>query len=181
MTLPNADEPASLAAPLRSVLAHRLRDHPMVRAAWLFGSRARGTERPDSDVDVAVLIDDARAATPARLKDAIWHLVAVLARDVPSERIDLVILNGAPALLRHRVIRDGVLLTSRSAADRVRFVRQTIRDHQDLEPRLREFTRRRIRRLREDRGDDGRYGDLLAAARRTRRLLAPPERPRSGD
>ena len=181
MTLPNATAPTPPAAPLRGLIARRLRDEPMVHAAWLFGSRARGTERPDSDIDVAVLIDDARAATPARLKDAIWHLGPVLARDVPSERIDLVILNGAPALLRHRVIRDGVLLTSRSAADRVRFVRRTIRDYQDFEPRLREFTRRRIRRLRDDRDDDGRYGDLLAAARRTRRLLGPPEKPRSGD
>ena len=72
-------------------------------------------------------------------------------RDVRSDLIDLVLLNEAPALLRHRVIRDGVLLTARTDAERARFARRTIRDHQDIEPRLRAFTRRRIRRLKEER------------------------------
>ena len=170
-------KPDAPAAPLGDALARALRAEPMVRVAWLFGSRARGTERPDSDIDVAVLVDEARVATPTQVKETIWQLVAALARDVRSDRIDLAILNGAPALLRHRVIRDGALLTARTDAERARFVRRTIRDYLDLEPRLRELTRRRIRRLREDRDDDGRYGDLLAAARRTRRLLATAETP----
>ncbi|WP_174425519.1 nucleotidyltransferase family protein [Cupriavidus basilensis] len=29
---------------------------PLVFKAWLFGSRVRGTERPDSDIDIAVEI-----------------------------------------------------------------------------------------------------------------------------
>ncbi|MCY4659542.1 MAG: nucleotidyltransferase domain-containing protein [Acidobacteria bacterium] len=173
MNLATAPVPDPTAGSLRDALARRLRAEPVVRAAWLFGSRARGAERPDSDVDVAVLVDDVPVATPTLRKQVIWQLVASLAHEIRSDRIDLVLLNDAPALLRHRVIRDGVLLTARTPGERARFVRRTIRDYQDFEPRLREFTRLRIRRLREDRDDDGRYGDLLAAARRTRRLLAP--------
>lgn len=30
---------------------------PIVNRLWIFGSRARGTERPDSDLDVAIEID----------------------------------------------------------------------------------------------------------------------------
>lgn len=37
---------------------------PGVQAVWLFGSRARGDERPDSDVDVAVLAEGAGAEDP---------------------------------------------------------------------------------------------------------------------
>jgi predicted nucleotidyltransferase len=34
-----------------------------LRAAWLFGSAARGDARPDSDIDVLVILDAADAAT----------------------------------------------------------------------------------------------------------------------
>ena len=37
---------------------------PGVQAVWIFGSRARGDERPDSDVDVAVLAEGAGAEDP---------------------------------------------------------------------------------------------------------------------
>ena len=87
-----------------------------------------------------------------------------------GERLDIVLLNDAPALLRHRVIRDGILLFARSDAERVRFVLRTIREYQDLEPRLREHTCRRVLRLRERRAN-GRYGDILEMARRAGWLL----------
>ena len=172
-------------APVRRLcadLARGLRAEPTVHLAWLFGSRSRGAERPDSDVDVAVLVDDASADGPAAAKDTLFRVIGALGRVVRSDLIDLVILNHAPPLLRHRVIRDGVLLYACSAAERVRFVRRTLRDYQDMEPRLRAFTRARIRRLQEERPrHDGRYHDLLDAARRTGRLLAAAAQPRSGE
>ena len=158
---------------LRDRLAHALRGDSTVRLAWLHGSRARGTARRESDIDVAVLLDDEGVATPSAIKDSIWRLAGALGREVPSDRLDLVFLNDAPALLRHRVIRDGVLLLARSDAERVRFVLRTLREYQDMEPRLREFTRRRVERLKEQRAD-GRYGDFLETARRAGKLLGTP-------
>ena len=158
-------------------LAYRLGDDSSVRLAWLHGSWARGGARRESDVDVAVLLGEEYAADPASYKDSIWRLAGALGREIPSDRLDLVLLNNAPALLRHRVIRDGVLLFVRCEAERVRFVLRTIREYQDLEPRLREHTRRRMQRLKEGRAH-GRYGDLLETARRTGRLLGPAAKPR---
>jgi len=158
-------------------LAQALKDDRSVRLAWLHGSRARGTARPESDIDVAVLLDDDHAANPTAIKDSIWRLAGALGREVPSDRLDLVLLNDAPALLRHRVVRDGVLLFARSEPERVRFVLRTIREYQDLEPRLREHTRHRVRRLKERR-ESGRFGDILASARRAGRLLGPAAKPR---
>jgi predicted nucleotidyltransferase len=166
---------------LRDSLARGLRTEPTVRLAWLFGSRARGTERRDSDVDVAVLVDDACADGPGALKDSYFRLIPAMTGAVRSDLIDLVILNHAPPLLRHRVVRDGVLLYACSDAERVRFVHGTLREYLDFEPRLREQTRLLIRRLKEGRPrHDGRYRDLLEAARRTRRLPAAAAQPRPG-
>ena len=148
-----------------------------VRLAWLHGSRARGTARRESDIDVAVLLDDGHTANPTAIKDSIWRLAGALGREVRSDRLDLVLLNDAPALLRHRVVRDGVLLFARSEAERVRFVLRTIREYQDLEPRFREHTRHRVRRLRERR-ENGRSGDILETARRAGRLLGPTAKSR---
>ncbi len=64
---------------------------------------------------------------------------------------------------------------------RVCFVRRTLREYLDMEPWFREQTRLRIRRLKEGRPrHDGRYEDLLEAARRTGRLLAAAGQPRPG-
>jgi predicted nucleotidyltransferase len=160
-------------------LARGLRAEPTVRLAWLFGSRVRGTARAESDVDVAVLVDDACAAGSGALKDSCFRLIPLMTRAVRSDLIDLVILNHAPPLLRHRVIRDGVLLYARADAERVRFVHDTLREYLDFEPRLREQTRLLIRRMKEGRPrHDGRYRNLLEAARRAGRLSAAAAEPR---
>ena len=162
-------------------LARGLRAEPTVRLAWLFGSRVRGAARRDSDVDVAVFVGDAHAAGPGAVKDTMFRVIGALGRFVRSDLIDLVLLDRAPPLLKHRVIRDGVLLYGRSDAERARFVRRTLREYLDLEPRLREQNRLRLRRLWEGRPrHDGRYRDLLAAAERAGRLLAAPAQPGSG-
>jgi len=162
---------------LDAALARALAAIPEVRLAYLFGSRARGGARAESDFDVAVLLDEAAVADSDARKGAIWRLAARLGCAVRSDRLDLVILNHAPVLLRHRVLRDGVLLHARSEAERVRFAIRTIREYQDFEPRLRMHTRRRIARLREGAADGG-CGDVLEAARGAGQLLTPGATPR---
>ena len=53
-------DPTTLSAARRFVDA--LAGHYQIRQAWLFGSRARGDYRPDSDLDIAVLLDGPRAS-----------------------------------------------------------------------------------------------------------------------
>ena len=79
--------------------------------AYLFGSHARGGARPDSDIDVAVYIDEAIA------DDGHWGYRAELTTDLMvalgTNEVDVVVLNKAPILLYHRVLRDGIRLLSR--------------------------------------------------------------------
>ena len=67
-------------------LARGLRADPTVRLAWLFGSRVRGTARAESDVDVAVLVDDACADGSGALKD--FRVIGVVGRAVRSDSVE---------------------------------------------------------------------------------------------
>lgn len=108
-----------------------------VEAAWLFGSAARGTLRPDSDVDVAVLVGGTRAAGLDGLKlDVQSDLEGLLGRTV-----DLVVVDAAPPDLVHRVLRDGVLLCDHDPSARIRFEVRARNEYWDLLPYLEEYRR----------------------------------------
>lgn len=93
--------------------ARRLAEDPRVLAVWGFGSRARGTAGPRSDVDLAVLLDEeVDLVQELRLRSRVTE---ALRRD----DVDLVVLNSAPPLLRYEVIAAGRRLFARDeeAAD----------------------------------------------------------------
>ena len=105
---------------------------PGVVAAYLYGSRARGTARADSDVDVAVLY---AANPPASLDTAPLDLEAELER-VLGLGVQVVTLNRAPVDLVHRVLRDGVLILDRDSSRRIRFEVRARNEFFDLQPFL---------------------------------------------
>lgn len=84
----------------------------------LFGSRATGTARPDSDLDLGVLVDEYPVA-PERELTLIRDLVHALRR----ADLDVIILNHADPLLGYHAARDGRPLYEREpgAFDRFRF------------------------------------------------------------
>ena len=106
-------EPGAADPDLVARLADALEEREEVLEAYLFGSQARGRQRPESDVDVAVYVDEARA------EDGRWGYRAMLTTELmtalATDDVDVVVLNRAPALLYHRVLRDGVRLLSRDS------------------------------------------------------------------
>jgi predicted nucleotidyltransferase len=87
---------------------------PEVREAYLFGSQARGDSHVQSDVDVAVFVDEQAQQTPGYGYEA--ELGADLQAVLGRSDVDLVILNRAPPLLYYRVLRDGIRILSRDLA-----------------------------------------------------------------
>ena len=118
---------------LRRVLAER----DDVAAAYLFGSTARGTRRPDSDVDVGVLF---LGTPPERYSPEHLELQDGLTAAVGLP-VQLVLLHDAPADLVHRVLRDGILVVERDAAARVRYEVKKRNEYFDLLPHLRRYRR----------------------------------------
>jgi predicted nucleotidyltransferase len=118
-------------------LAQRLRGRPEVLDAYVFGSVARGESQPHSDVDVAVYVDASDAA--ASRFDYAAELTADLSSAIGHPRVDLVLLNQAPPLLYHRVLRDGVRVLARNLASTTRREGQALSRYCDYLPHLRKI------------------------------------------
>jgi hypothetical protein len=106
-------------------------------AVYLFGSVARGTSRPDSDVDVGVLF---AVEPPRTLASPRFALEGELERALGSP-VQVVVLNRAPADLVHRVLRDGRLVLDLDPAARIRFEVQRRNEYFDLAPVRRLYRR----------------------------------------
>jgi predicted nucleotidyltransferase len=102
---------------------------PGVAYALLFGSSARGTQHLDSDVDVALEL----TAGAARNVQALGGLVARL-QCAAGRRVDLVLLDEAPAPLAYRIFRDGRLLVERDHGALVARKARAILGYLDFKP-----------------------------------------------
>jgi hypothetical protein len=141
---------------LDSVLMDFLMRQPDVSMAYLFGSQAQGRAHPLSDVDVGVLLAD--QLTPAEQSRARLRLVGELMALLRRDDVDLVILNQAPLLLRHRVLRDGRLLFARDDRERIRFAAETYRRYLDCRHMYDVLDEAMFARLREGRFGRGQVG-----------------------
>ena len=76
--------------------------------AYLFGSEAKGTTHPESDIDIAVLLSNQvpEAEYGQRVVDLNTELIGIFQRDA----IDVALLNTAPPLLAFQVVRHGVVI-----------------------------------------------------------------------
>jgi uncharacterized protein len=127
---------------LRSALAPR----PEILEAYLFGSRARDEAQTHSDVDVAVFVD------PGQARDEGYGYEATLATDLmralATNRIDVVLLNRAPPLLYHRVLRDGIRVLARDLAATTSREGRALSRYCDYVPQLAKIERAASARLR---------------------------------
>jgi predicted nucleotidyltransferase len=109
---------------LTPLIAEFQRTHGCIRLAYLFGSQADGHARAESDVDVAVLLQDgADALIDLKLGDFLSHKLA--------KPVDVVVLNQASPILQHEVIRGGVRLMEISPMVRRLHELRAFRDYVD--------------------------------------------------
>ena len=95
-----------------------------VRLAFLIGSFAAGTARPDSDVDIAVLFG--RVPDYMDVLDLRDRLSALVEREA-----DLVVLNDSGPVIRMQVLKTGIRLRAEKGAYEEFFVR-TVNEYDDL-------------------------------------------------
>ena len=108
---------------------------PDLIALYRFGSQAKGTARPDSDVDLAVLLRV--ALSELRRFELAQELATQLHRDV-----DLVDLRSASTVMRMQVISTGECLASPDEATRREFEMYTYSDYARLNEERRDILKR---------------------------------------
>jgi predicted nucleotidyltransferase len=92
-------------------LVRALEPRAEVLEAYLYGSQAKGLAQAHSDIDVAVYVDASRA--PSGGYGYAAELTAHLMSALGTSRVDVAVLNQAPPVLYHRVLRDGRRLLAR--------------------------------------------------------------------
>lgn len=126
-------------------------DRDGVVAASLLGSQASGKAGPLSDIDVGVWL---QPGLPADDRPELrLQLAGAAVRALGTGEIDVVVLNGAPPLLRHRAMRDGERILERDRAARVRLETRALLEYLDTAPLRATLAEGRRRRLAE-----GRFG-----------------------
>jgi predicted nucleotidyltransferase len=127
---------AAIEAKLREFLS-RNAEREGIAAAYLFGSVARGTAGPRSDVDVGIFYQE---DPPLTLEGLGLRLEGDL-ESLLGAPVQVVVLNHAPVDLAIRVLRDGKLLVDRDRSKRIRFEVKTRFELWDLEPYLKLYRR----------------------------------------
>jgi predicted nucleotidyltransferase len=107
--------------------------------AYLFGSQAKGDAGPLSDIDIAVYFDEGmRQDERFDLRLEVWGELTDLFK---TDDVDLVVLNDAPPLLAHRILRDGLLLFCADERMRVAFETRAVLKYLDWKPYIEKYTR----------------------------------------
>ncbi|MCB0026119.1 MAG: nucleotidyltransferase domain-containing protein [Caldilinea sp.] len=127
-------------------LAHYLAGQPDVLVAYLFGSTARGSATPLSDVDIAVLAP--QTMSRERAFELRLALIDALQGLLHRDEIDVVVLNEAPLALRYRVLRDGKVLACRDEQVRILYQADTISRYLDFKPVIERHERAILERAR---------------------------------
>jgi hypothetical protein len=137
-----------IVARLREAAGRELGGSPVL-VAYLFGSVATGRARPDSDVDVAVVLE------PSEPSERYLELSLELARRLAAASgvggIEVVVLNDAPLPLRGRAVQQRVTLFSRDEPFRVRFESKVTREFLDFQIHAEELDREVLRATAEGR------------------------------
>jgi predicted nucleotidyltransferase len=144
--IPSLGKSAAMPDARRSALGARFSAFPEVVAVYLFGSAARGTRGKRSDVDIAVLTH--ARGTSCRRSRSLVEYVQAACDALGTDDVDVVLLRGAPIVLRHEVFREGKPLLVRDPEALARFRLESSREYLDTIPLRRTFEEAFFRRVR---------------------------------
>ncbi len=110
-----------------------LKQQDAVLALILFGSVARGCERPFSDIDLCIVTG---YGTPEAVRAELLGY--------GSGKIDVSIFSELPVQIRFRVMREGKVLFVRDPLALHRILASSVREYLDIAPLIRRYCRHAI-------------------------------------
>jgi len=116
---------------VQKILKEYFKTHPEVEVAYVFGSLSQGKINPLSDIDIALLIDRNKIKEETYPYGYKAEILADLVQLLKTNNVDLVLLDEANPLLRHRILYFGKVIYSRDERKRIKFQIDTINKYND--------------------------------------------------
>ena len=115
-----------------------------VKLAYLFGSVAEGKEGKLSDVDLAVFLDE--SLNKKEILNLQLKLISELTSILKTDRIDLIVMNNAPLLLKYNRIKHGKIL-KQDIETKIRVESGILSDYLDMKYYMDRHTNIAIKRI----------------------------------
>jgi uncharacterized protein len=121
-----------------------------ITVVYLFGSRARGEERPDSDVDLAFLFE------PGCFKQDRFEALRVaetLGYEITRRGrvgVDVTVLNAASLSFAHAVVTEGAVLYERDRSARILYEVVLDNEYEEFKPFIEDLRRAKLGSLATD-------------------------------
>jgi predicted nucleotidyltransferase len=114
---------------------------------YVFGSRAQGLAKKDSDIDVGIVFSEpVENADLLLIYERLYSLFSSATRKQKAE-IDIVFLQSAPLALQFNAIKYGKVAYEISAKFRMAYEEKTMLFHSDFEPVSKEFDKMVLARI----------------------------------
>ncbi len=116
---------------IKSKLLQYLQNHPEVEMAYIFGSIAQDQANVLSDIDIAIMIDENKVDESKYHYGYKVDILTELIKLFQTNHVDLVIINEAPALIKHRILFYGKLIYSKNEQKSIQFQVDTLNQYMD--------------------------------------------------
>ncbi|WP_051531492.1 type VII toxin-antitoxin system MntA family adenylyltransferase antitoxin [Clostridiisalibacter paucivorans] len=117
--------------------------------SYIFGSYAKGENRESSDIDIAIYLKNNQISTDKYLS-LLYDIMSI-----SNKKVDLVILNDSPPLIKHEVYTEGILLFTKDKETLTNYKVKTLFEYEDMKYYLNMQYKDMINRIREERANDG--------------------------
>lgn len=108
----------------------------LVIAVYLYGSQARDTATAESDIDIALLINEKSPMVNDIQLTAMSELSIIL-----DKKVEVQVLQKCSTSFSFRVISEGIILVSHNESARIAFEEETMKHYFDLLPFNEEYNK----------------------------------------
>ena len=131
---------------IKHVLAPGFSLFPEIEAVYVFGSFAEGISCERSDIDIAVLL--ANSVEKDQYLDYRLDIIEEIQKRI-TRKVDVIILNQAPILLRFQALKKGKLIFERNANRRAEFQARSMARYYDYKRYFDFHNRNLMKRIKE--------------------------------
>lgn len=116
---------------IKQSAAEYFKKHQEIEVSYIFGSVAQNRTNALSDIDIGVILDRSKIDDKLYPYGYRANLISDLIKLLKTNKVDVVLLDDASILLRHRILYYGKIIYSGNEERRIKFQVETINKYND--------------------------------------------------